>query len=77
MRTLCLEAGAYAGVRAALRVKVGRSAGGEEIRKTRCTCHNVVADEDSDSALLTVLGIQQPPPAPAEPAEPVADSASR
>jgi hypothetical protein len=43
----------------------------------------LVADEESDSALLQEMGIQEPPPAPAEPTEsaepagPVATSASR
>jgi hypothetical protein len=56
---------------------------GEKIGKKCSTCHNVVAEEESDSALLQELGIQEPPPAPAEPAEsaqpaePVATSASR
>jgi NapC/NirT cytochrome c family, N-terminal region len=43
---------------------------GEKIGKKCSTCHNVVADEEYDSALLQELGIQEPPPAPAEtPAE--------
>ena len=56
---------------------------GEKIGKKCNTCHNVVADEESDSALLQEMGIQEPPPAPAEPTEsagpagPVATSASR
>jgi hypothetical protein len=60
-----------------------KTADGEKIGKKCSTCHNVVADEESDSALLQELGIQEPPPAPAEqaepaePAEPVATSASR
>jgi len=40
------------------------------------TCHEVVAEEESDSAILQKLGLQEAPPAPpaaAEvPAEPVA-----
>jgi hypothetical protein len=51
---------------------------GEKIGKKCSTCHNVVADEESDSALLQELGIQEPPPARAEPAtEPVATTAAR
>ena len=39
---------------------------GEKIGKKCSTCHRVVADEEYDSALLQELGIQEPPPAPAE-----------
>ena len=39
---------------------------GEKIGKKCGTCHKVVADEEYDSALLQELGIQEPPPAPAE-----------
>ena len=42
---------------------------GDKIGKKCGTCHNVVADEESDSALLQELGIQEPPPAAAEPVE--------
>lgn len=43
---------------------------GEKIGKKCGTCHNVVAEEESDSKLLQELGVQEPPPAPpaAEPA---------
>jgi len=40
---------------------------GEKVGKKCSTCHNVLADEESDSAILQELGIQEPPPAPAEP----------
>lgn len=43
---------------------------GEKIGKRCNTCHNVVADEESDSALLQELGLQEEPPRPlAEPNE--------
>ncbi len=49
---------------------------GEKIGKKCGTCHEVIAEEESDSKLLQELGLQEPPPAPpaaAEaPAEPVA-----
>ena len=48
---------------------------GEKVGKKCSTCHNLVVDEESDSALLQELGLQEPPPKPpaAEPAaEPVA-----
>jgi hypothetical protein len=48
---------------------------GEKVGKKCSTCHNLVVDEESDSALLQELGLQEPPPRPpvAEPAaEPVA-----
>jgi hypothetical protein len=48
---------------------------GEKVGKKCGTCHDIVADEESDSKLLQELGLQEPPPAPpaAEPAaEPVA-----
>jgi hypothetical protein len=37
---------------------------GEKIGKKCGTCHNIVAEEESDSKLLQELGIQEPPPAP-------------
>ncbi len=48
---------------------------GEKIGKKCGTCHDIVADEESDSKLLQELGLQEPPPEPPaeEPAaEPVA-----
>jgi len=48
---------------------------GDKIGKKCSTCHNVVADEESDSALLQELGIQEPPPAAAEPVEAAATTA--
>ena len=44
---------------------------GEKIGKKCSTCHEIVAEEESNSALLQELGLQEPPP---EPAEPVADA---
>jgi hypothetical protein len=38
---------------------------GEKIAKKCNTCHNIVADEESDSKLLQELGLQEPPPEPA------------
>jgi len=46
---------------------------GEKIGKKCNTCHNLVVDEESDSKLLQELGLQEPPP---EPAEPVADAST-
>jgi hypothetical protein len=37
---------------------------GEKIGKKCSTCHLIVAEEESDSALLQELGIQEPPPEP-------------
>ena len=48
---------------------------GDKIGKKCSTCHNIVADEESDSALLQELGIQEPPPAAAETAEAAATTA--
>jgi len=48
---------------------------GDKIGKKCGTCHNVVADEESNSPLLQELGIQEPPPAAAEPAEAAATTA--
>ena len=39
---------------------------GEKIGRKCSTCHEIVAEEESNSALLQELGLQQPPPAPAE-----------
>ncbi len=47
---------------------------GEKIAKKCNTCHNIVAEEESDSTVLQELGLQEPPPKPAE--EPVADTAT-
>jgi len=44
---------------------------GEKIGKKCSTCHELVAEEESNSSLLQELGLQEPPP---EPAEPVADA---
>jgi len=44
---------------------------GEKIGKKCGTCHDIVADEESDSKLLQELGLQEPPPEPPA-AEPVA-----
>jgi hypothetical protein len=44
---------------------------GEKISKKCSTCHNLVVDEESNSPLLQELGLQEPPP---EPAEPVANA---
>ncbi len=38
---------------------------GEKVGKKCGTCHNIVAEEESDSALLQELGIQEAPPEPA------------
>jgi hypothetical protein len=45
---------------------------GEKIAKKCNTCHNIVADEEADSTLLQELGLQEPPPKPAEEAAPEA-----
>ena len=37
---------------------------GEKIGKKCSTCHNLVAEEESDSKLLQELGVQEAPPAP-------------
>jgi hypothetical protein len=39
---------------------------GEKIGKKCGTCHNIVAEEESNSAVLQELGVQEPPPAPAD-----------
>jgi hypothetical protein len=41
---------------------------GDKVGKKCNTCHNLIVEEESDSALLQELGLQAPPPAPAEPA---------
>jgi hypothetical protein len=38
---------------------------GEKIGKKCGTCHNIVAEEESDSKLLQELGLQEAPPEPA------------
>jgi hypothetical protein len=43
---------------------------GEKIGKKCGTCHNIVAEEESDSRVLQELGVQEPPPAPPEAAAP-------
>jgi hypothetical protein len=37
---------------------------GEKIGKKCSTCHTIVAEEESNSAVLQELGIQEPPPEP-------------
>jgi nitrate/TMAO reductase-like tetraheme cytochrome c subunit len=52
---------------------------GEKVSKKCGTCHEVIAEDESDSAVLQELGLQEPPPAPAEPeapAEPAAATAA-
>ena len=49
---------------------------GEKIGKKCSTCHNVVAEEESDSAVLQELGIQEPPPAAEEAAPATVDTAT-
>jgi hypothetical protein len=44
---------------------------GEKISKKCGTCHEVIAEEESDSAILQELGLQEPPPEP-----PAADEAA-
>ena len=39
---------------------------GEKVSKKCATCHEVIAEDESDSAVLQELGLQEPPPAPAE-----------
>ena len=38
---------------------------GKKVGKKCNTCHNLVAEEESDSKLLQELGVQEPPPEPA------------
>jgi len=52
-----------------------KTADGEKIGKKCSTCHNIVADEESDSALLQELGLQEAPPEPAAAAEGAAPEA--
>jgi hypothetical protein len=47
---------------------------GEKISKKCSTCHNVVAEDESDSSVLQELGLQEAPAEPAVPAE--ADTAA-
>jgi hypothetical protein len=49
---------------------------GAKIGKKCSTCHNIVAEEESDSALLQELGIQEAPPEPAAADEGVAADAA-
>jgi hypothetical protein len=49
-----------------------KTATGEKIAKKCNTCHNIVAEEESDSAVLQELGLQEPPAKPAEEAAPEA-----
>ncbi len=48
-----------------------KTADGEKIGKKCSTCHEIVAEEESDSKLLQELGLQEPPPPP--PAQASAD----
>jgi len=41
-----------------------KTADGEKIGKKCGTCHNLIVEEESDSALLQELGLQAPPPEP-------------
>jgi hypothetical protein len=52
-----------------------KTATGEKIGKKCSTCHTIVADEESDSAVLQELGIQEPPPQPAATEETAAGAA--
>jgi hypothetical protein len=42
-----------------------KTADGDKVGKKCGTCHNIVADEESDSKLLQELGVQEAPPEPA------------
>jgi hypothetical protein len=48
---------------------------GEKISKKCGTCHNVIAEDESDSSVLQELGLQEAPPA-AEEAAPAAAEAT-
>jgi hypothetical protein len=50
-----------------------KTADGDKIGKKCGTCHNIVADEESDSALLQELGLQEAPPEPVAAAQGAAD----
>jgi hypothetical protein len=50
-----------------------KTADGEKIGKKCGTCHNIVADEESNSALLQELGLQEAPPEPVAAAQGAAD----
>ena len=49
---------------------------GEKIGKKCSTCHSIVAEEESNSTVLQELGLQEPPPAPAEAAAPTEGTAA-
>jgi len=49
---------------------------GDKVGKKCNTCHEIVAEEESDSALLQELGLQEPPPEPPADAGPAAEPAS-
>jgi hypothetical protein len=55
-----------------------KTADGDKIGKKCSTCHNLVAEEESDSKLLQELGVQEAPPEPAveEGAAPEAQTAT-
>ena len=42
---------------------------GEKISKKCNTCHNVIAEDESDSSVLQELGLQEAPAEPTVPAE--------
>jgi len=48
---------------------------GEKVSRKCSTCHEIIAEEESDSKVLQELGIQEEPPAPPE-AEAVASAAT-
>ena len=47
---------------------------GEKISKKCGTCHNVIAEDESDSTVLQELGLQEPPPAAEEAAPATAEA---
>ena len=49
---------------------------GEKVSRKCSTCHEIVAEEESDSELLQELGVQEPPPAPPAEEEAVASVAA-
>jgi hypothetical protein len=53
-----------------------KTADGGKIGKKCSTCHEIVADEETDSKLLQELGLQEEPAAPAEPAAAEATTAA-
>jgi nitrate/TMAO reductase-like tetraheme cytochrome c subunit len=53
-----------------------KTADGDKVGKKCGTCHNIVADEESDSELLQELGLQEEPPEPAATEEVAATDAA-